>query len=117
MSRWLLLICGIIIGSWSQAERAYDAATDVVRLPAADRRKRGLVVSITADDFAVGDTVPYLTNRGVKGYFEALKTPVVVKETEGKKAFHFDGSQLFRSSFSCLLLCRTMLPIHWRRGC
>ena len=82
------------------AERAYDAATDVVRLPAADRRKRGLVVSITADDFAVGDTVPYLTNRGVKGYFEALKTPVVVKETEGKKAFHFDGSQLFRSSFS-----------------
>ena len=82
------------------AERAYDAATDVVRLPAADRRKRGLVVSITADDFAVGDTVPYLTNRGVKGYFEALKAPVVVKETEGKKAFHFDGSQLFRSSFS-----------------
>ena len=77
-----------------------DAATDVVRLPAADRRKRGLVVSITADDFAVGDTVPYLTNRGVKGYFEALKTPVVVKETEGKKAFHFDGSQLFRSRFS-----------------
>ena len=51
-------------------------------------------------DFAVGDTVPYLTNRGVKGDFEALKTPVVVKETEGKKAFHFDGSQLFRSSFS-----------------
>ena len=82
------------------AERAYDAATDVVRLPAADCRKRGLVVSITADDFAVGDTVPYLTNRGVKGYFEALKAPVVVKETEGKKAFHFDGSQLFRSSFS-----------------
>lgn len=58
------------------------------------------MVSITADDFAVGDTVPYLTNRGVKGYFEALKAPVVVKETEGKKAFHFDGSQLFRSSFS-----------------
>ena len=69
-------------------------------LTAADCRKRGLVVSITADDFAVGDTVPYLTNRGVKGYFEALKAPVVVKETEGKKAFHFDGSQLFRSSFS-----------------
>lgn len=41
-----------------------------------------------------------MTNRGVKGYFEALKAPVVVKETEGKKAFHFDGSQLFRSSFS-----------------
>lgn len=97
-----LVITNLRYYNWKlePAERAYDAATDVVRLPAADRRKRGLVVSITADDFAVGDTVPYLTNRGVKGYFESLKTPVVVKETEGKKAFHFDGSQLFRSSFS-----------------
>ena len=97
-----LVITNLRYYNWKlePAERAYDTATDVVRLPAADRRKRGLVVSITADDFAVGDTVPYLTNRGVKGYFEALKTPVVVKETEGKKAFHFDGSQLFRSSFS-----------------
>ena len=97
-----LVITNLRYYNWKlePAERAYDAATDVVRLPAADRRKRGLVVSITADDFAVGDTVPYLTNRGVKGYFEALQTPVVVKETEGKKAFHFDGSQLFRSSFS-----------------
>ena len=97
-----LVITNLRYYNWKlePAERAYDAATDVVRLPAADCRKRGVVVSITADDFAVGDTVPYLTNRGVKGYFEALKAPVVVKETEGKKAFHFDGSQLFRSSFS-----------------
>ena len=97
-----LVITNLRYYNWKlePAERAYDAATDVVRLPAADRRKRGLVVSITADDFAVGDTVPYLTNRGVKGYFEALKAPVVVKETEWNKAFHFDGSQLFRSSFS-----------------
>ena len=97
-----LVITNLRYYNWKlePAERAYDAATDVVRLPAADCRKRGLVVSITADDFAVGDTVPYLTNRGVKGYFEALKAPVVVKQTEGKKAFHFDGSQLFRSSFS-----------------
>lgn len=97
-----LVITNLRYYNWKlePAERAYDAATDVVRLPAADCRKRGLVVSITADDFAVGDTVPYLTNRGVKGYFETLKAPVVVKETEGKKAFHFDGSQLFRSSFS-----------------
>ncbi len=97
-----LVITNLRYYNWKlePAERAYDAATDGVRLPAADCRKRAVVVSITADDFAVGDTVPYLTNRGVKGYFEALKAPVVVKETEGKKAFHFDGSQLFRSSFS-----------------
>ena len=97
-----LVITNLRYYNWKlePAERAYDAATDVVRSHVSDGRQRGLVVSITADDFAVGDTVPYLTNRGVKGYFEALKTPVVVKETEGKKAFHFDGSQLFRSSFS-----------------
>ena len=60
-----LVITNLRYYNWKlePAERAYDAATDVVRLPAADRRKRGLVVSITADDFAVGDTVPYLTNR------------------------------------------------------
>ena len=113
-----LVITNLRYYNWKlePAERAYDAATDVVRLPAADRRKRGLVVSITADDFAVGDTVPYLTNRGVKGYFEALKTPVVVKETEGKKAFHFDGSQLFRSSFSLPATLQDNAP-YWRRGC
>lgn len=107
-----LVITNLRYYNWKlePAERAYDAATDVVRLPAADCRKRGLVVSITADDFAVGDTVPYLTNRGVKGYFEALKAPVVVKETEGKKAFHFDGSQLFRSSFSLLATLQDNAP-------
>lgn len=114
-----LVITNLRYYNWKlePAERAYDAATDVVRLPAADRRKRGLVVSITADDFAVGDTVPYLTNRGVKGYFEALKTPVVVKETEGKKAFHLTAASCSVPVSLCRLLCRTMLPIHWRRGC
>lgn len=114
-----LVITNLRYYNWKlePAERAYDAATDVVRLPAADCRKRGLVVSITADDFAVGDTVPYLTNRGVKGYFEALKAPVVVKETEGKKAFHLTAASCSVPVSLCRLLCRTMLPIHWRRGC
>ena len=94
-------------GKWRSYETEHCLSQGMISLRSGNEplvitnlRKRGLVVSITADDFAVGDTVPYLTNRGVKGYFEALKAPVVVKETEGKKAFHFDGSQLFRSSFS-----------------
>ena len=51
-----------------------------MRLPVADQQKHGLVVSLSADDFVVNDTVPYLENRGVKGYFEARKLPLVVKE-------------------------------------
>ena len=47
----------------------------------------------------VNDTVPYLENRGVKGYFEARKLPLVVKEVKGKKAFHFEGTQVYTSSF------------------
>lgn len=58
-----------------------------------------LTVSLSADDFAVNDTVPYLENRGVKGYFEARKLPLVVKEVKGKKAFHFEGTQVYTSSF------------------
>lgn len=97
-----LIITNLRYYNWKQApaEQDYDASTDIVRLPAADQQKRGLVVSITADDFVVNDTVPYLPNHGVHGYFEAKKEPVIVKEMEGKKAFHFEGTQVFRSNFS-----------------
>ena len=98
-----LVITNFRYYNWKQepAERATmrKRISSVCLLPIS--RKRGLVVSLSADDFTVNDTVPYLKNRGVKGYFEALKAPVVVKEKEGKKAFHFEGTQLFRSSF-CL---------------
>ena len=54
---------------------------------------------LSADDFTVNDTVPYLENRGLTGYFEARKLPLVVKEVKGKKAFHFEGTQVYTSSF------------------
>lgn len=97
-----LIITNLRYYNWKQApaEQAYDATTDIVRLPVADQQKRGLVVSITAADFAVNDTVPYLPNHGISGYFEAQKEPVIVKEMEGRKAFHFEGTQVFRSDFS-----------------
>lgn len=97
-----LILTNIRYYNWQQApaERAYDAATNIVRLPAADWQKRGLVVSITADDFTVGDTVQYLLNAGLKGYFTGERSSLIVKEQEGNKAFCFDGSQVFRSSFS-----------------
>ena len=57
-------------------------------------------MSVTADDFAAGDTVHYFSNHGVDGYFEAQKTPSIIKEVQGKKSFRFEGHQVFRSSFS-----------------
>lgn len=97
-----LIITNLRYYNWKQAsaEQTYDATTDIVRLPAADSRKHGLVVHITSDDFAVGDTVQYLLNHGVKGMFEAEKSPFIVAEMEGKKGFCFDGNQVFHSNFS-----------------
>ena len=97
-----LIITNLRYYNWKQApaEQEYDTTTDIVRLPAADQRKRGLVVSITADDFAAGDTVHYLSNHGIEGYFEAHKAPSIIKEVEGKKSFSFDGHQVFQSNFS-----------------
>ena len=87
--------------NWKQeeAEREYDAKTGLVRLPAAEKEKKGLVVSLNADEFAAGDTVGYIPNLGVKGGFEAQTEPVIVEEQQGKKAFRFDGKQFFRSNF------------------
>ena len=62
------------------AELAYDATTDIVRLPVSEKGKQGLIVSLTADDFAVGDTVHYLPNHGTKVMFEAQSEPVIVEE-------------------------------------
>lgn len=81
-------------------ERSYDARTDLLRLPPAEIVKNGLVISLTADDFTIGDTVDYIPNRGVlPGGFEAWEEPALVCEIDGRKAFRFDGRQTFRSDF------------------
>ena len=87
--------------NWKQeeAEKQYDATTGLVRIQPSDRHKQGLLVSLSADDFAAGDTVAYIPNKGIEGVFEAQDAPAIVKEVEGKKAFSFEGKQVFRSSF------------------
>ena len=107
-----LILTNLRYYNWQQApaERAYDATTDIVRLPAADWQKHGLVVNITADEFAIGDTVQYLSNAGVKGYFTGEGSALIVKEAEGKKAFRFDGNQVFRSSFALPATLRDNAP-------
>lgn len=99
--------------NWKQeeAEKAYDATVGLVRVEASDKMKRGLLVSLDADDFAVGDTVGYIPNKGVaEGYFETQKAPVIVAEQQGKKAFRFEGEQFFRSSFTLPATLRDNAP-------
>lgn len=81
-------------------EKEYDSKVGLTRIEAADRIKRGLLVSVDANDFAAGDTVAYIPNRGsVEGYFETQNEPVVVENIQGKMALRFDSCQYFRSSF------------------
>ncbi len=82
------------------SERAYDGQTDILRLPVADSRKRGLVVSVTADDFAPGDTARFLRNHGVEGFFLAEEKPAMVEKRDGKLALRFEGRQSYRSTFT-----------------
>lgn len=98
--------------NWKQeeVEKAYDATTGLVRMPASDRHKQGLLVSLTADDYQAGDTVAYIPNKGVEGYFELQERPMLVKEIAGKRAFHFEGNQYFRSSFMLPATMRDNAP-------
>lgn len=82
-----------------EAEQRYCEDTDILRIPPARHTKQGLVIHLTADDFAEKDTIPYISNHGVKGYFEDITTPVTIESIEGKKAFYFDGRQKYRSNF------------------
>jgi beta-xylosidase len=98
--------------NWEQAEaeKEYDDNNDIVRLPVADNQKKGLIVSITADDFHVGDTIPYIDNHGIGGYFETLTAPSVVETIKGHKAFRFDSLQVFQSSFTLPATMRDNAP-------
>lgn len=97
-----LIVTNLRYYNWEQeeAEKQYDLTTDIVRMPVADWDKKGLLVNIDANDFAVNDTVFYFDNKGaVEGYFEARKAPATVVEKEGRKALQFTGEQVFQSSF------------------
>jgi hypothetical protein len=76
----------------------------------ADNQKKGLIVSITADDFQTGDTIPYIENHGIDGYFETITAPSIVETIKGKKAFRFDSLQVFQSSFTLPATLRDNAP-------
>lgn len=107
-----LVLTNLRYYNWQQeeAERAYDASTGIVQETVAAKDRKGLVVSISANDFATGDTVPYIRNHGISGYFETLTAPSIVEEKAGRKALRFDSLQVFRSSFALPATLRDNSP-------
>lgn len=64
-----------------------------------ERKKAGnIAVDITADDYAPGDLTAEIANR-TGGKFKS-EQPVGIELKDGRQAFHFTGSQLFRSDFA-----------------
>ena len=98
-----LTIADLRLYNWllSDAEKAFDATSEIRRNPVAERENKGVLVEINADNLNVGDTLQYIPNTGIRGYFEAenVSAPAVVEEIKGKKAIRFDGTNFYRSNF------------------
>lgn len=96
-----LVLADVRMYNWrlTEQEKNFDAVNPISRNAVADLENKGVLVDIDASLYNVGDTVGYIPNRGVDGYFEAISHPCLVEEIQGKKGFRFDGETFFRSSF------------------
>lgn len=84
----------------AEQEKEFDSQSDITRNNVAPQIKDGLIVNIDAHDYNVNDTVGWIMNKGINGYFESQKDPCVIKEVEGKKGFEFTGKEFYQSSFA-----------------
>ena len=109
-----LTIADLRLYNWllSDAEKAFDATSEIRRNPVADRENKGVLVEINADNLNVGDTLQYIPNNGIRGYFEIenASTPAIVEEIKGKKAIRFDGTNFYRSNFPLPASVRDNVP-------
>ena len=109
-----LTIADLRLYNWllSDAEKAFDATSEIRRNPVADRENKGVLVEINADNLNVGDTLQYIPNTGIRGYFEVenVSAPAVVEEIKGKKAIRFDGTNFYRSNFPLPASVRDNVP-------
>lgn len=99
----------------TQAEKDFDLATGIVRHDVANDCSQGILVSLSADDFQVNDTLPYIpngTDAALQGEFEYQgdSIPVVVKEIAGKRAFCFTGKEHYLSNFMLPTTVRDNAP-------
>ncbi len=107
-----LVLADVRLYNWAltDAEKRFDAFNPIRRNAVADRESKGVLVDIDADLFNVGDTVGYIPNKGIDGYFEAVEKPAFIEEIKGKKGFKFDGDTFFRSSFPLPATVRDNAP-------
>ena len=107
-----LILADLRYYNWklTDAEKTFDATNSIRRQPVADRALKGTVVEINASPFNAGDTVTYIPNNGISGYFETLQAPAIVEEVKGKKGFRFDGETFYRSSFPLPATMRDNAP-------
>lgn len=91
-------------------ETAFDATTDILRLPPAEAQRLGPVVDLRADDFAEGDTAHIIANHGIGGWLEPAGAACTVECREGRKAFRFTGSEVYNSTFAMPATLRDNTP-------
>ncbi|MCC8114541.1 MAG: family 43 glycosylhydrolase [Bacteroidales bacterium] len=96
----------------SDAEKGFDATTDIVSLAPAATRNVGTIVDLDFSDYAEGDTLHYFPNgkNGISGYFEALGRPSIVETVKGRKAMRFDGDNVYHSDFPMPATLRDNAP-------
>lgn len=107
------LILNDLIGfNWQpeKAEQDYFATMGIQTKDAAPQYRHGKIVDITADDFNEGDTVPYIENHGLDGYFATQAQPLTVVKKDGQKAFKFTGAEHYLSSFTLPSTIRDNAP-------
>ncbi len=107
-----LVLADVRLYNWelTDVEKKFDATNPIRRNAVADRESRGVLVDINADLFSVGDTIGYIPNHGIEGYFEAIEKPAFIEEIKGRKGIRFDGETFFRSSFPLPATVRDNAP-------
>ena len=108
-----IIITNIRYYNWelTDAEKAFDATNDIRRQPVAARERLGKIIDVNTDDYNVGDTAQIIPNKAaLDGWFEAHTEPSIVTEIDGKKAFKFDGKQVYKSNFAMPATVRDNAP-------
>lgn len=113
-----LILTNLRYYNWEleEIEKQYDATTELVCVEAANRNKKGLVISLDANQFAAGDTIGYIPNNGIEGVFEAQNAPVIVEKVQGKKHFGLIANNTSAQTSLCPPRFMIMLLIHWKHG-
>jgi beta-xylosidase len=97
------IISNLNVYNWQQSiqEVMFDAnASDIVIPQIAGEEAKEMFIDLNADKYLAGTSLKQIENgNGIKGLFNTQTTPVSVEEKENVRAFRFNGTQEFRSTF------------------